>query len=89
MTGLTDLGVAAIRDGVRDGAFSAREVAEAFNSAVEKGRALNAYTVETPEDALAYLAQAEAVLPPPLTPATFRIGASALVAAVTERRLST
>ena len=53
MTDLTDLGVAAIRDGVRDGAFSAREVAEAFNAAVEKGRALNAYTVETPDDALA------------------------------------
>ena len=45
--------------------------------------------VRTPEDALAYLAQAEAVLPGPLTPATFRIGASALVAAVVEARLST
>jgi deoxyribose-phosphate aldolase len=42
--------------------------------------------VRTPEDALAYIAQAEAVLPTPLTPATFRIGASALVAAVVERR---
>jgi aspartyl-tRNA(Asn)/glutamyl-tRNA(Gln) amidotransferase subunit A len=52
-TNLTELGVAAIRDGVRDGAFSAREVAEAFNAAVEKGRALNAFTVETPERALA------------------------------------
>ena len=30
MTDLTDLGVAAIRDGVRDGSFSAREVAEGF-----------------------------------------------------------
>ena len=39
MTNLTDLGVAAIRDGVRDGDFSAREVAEAFNAAVEKARA--------------------------------------------------
>lgn len=45
--------------------------------------------VRTTEDALAYLAQAEAVLPSPLTPATFRIGASALVAAVVEARLST
>lgn len=45
--------------------------------------------VRTPEDALSYLAQAEAVLPTPLTPATFRIGASALVAAVVERRRST
>lgn len=42
--------------------------------------------VRTPEDALAYLAQAEAALPTPLTPATFRIGASALVAAVVEER---
>ena len=42
--------------------------------------------VRTPEDALAYLAQAEAVLPSPLTPATFRLGASALVTAVVEAR---
>jgi aspartyl-tRNA(Asn)/glutamyl-tRNA(Gln) amidotransferase subunit A len=53
MTDLTDLGIAAIRDGLRDGAFSAREVAGAFSEAVEKGRALNAFTVETPEHALA------------------------------------
>ncbi|HEX8512677.1 MAG TPA: Asp-tRNA(Asn)/Glu-tRNA(Gln) amidotransferase subunit GatA [Allosphingosinicella sp.] len=53
MTDLTDLGIAAIRDGVRDGAFSAREVATAFSGAVEKGRGLNAFTVETPEHALA------------------------------------
>jgi aspartyl-tRNA(Asn)/glutamyl-tRNA(Gln) amidotransferase subunit A len=53
MTSLTDLGIAAIRDGVRDGAFSAREVAGAFSTAVEKGRALNAFTVETPDHALA------------------------------------
>lgn len=45
--------------------------------------------VRTAENALAYLAQAEAVLPSPLTPATFRIGASALVDAVVEARLST
>lgn len=44
--------------------------------------------VRTPEDALAYLAQAEAVLPAPLTPATFRIGASALVDAVARTRSS-
>jgi aspartyl-tRNA(Asn)/glutamyl-tRNA(Gln) amidotransferase subunit A len=50
---LTDLSVAAIRDGVRDGAFSAREVAEAFVANVEKGRRLNAFVVETPEHALA------------------------------------
>ncbi len=53
MTDLTDLGVAAIRDGVRDGTFSAREVAQAFVGAVEQGRLLNAFVVETPERALA------------------------------------
>jgi aspartyl-tRNA(Asn)/glutamyl-tRNA(Gln) amidotransferase subunit A len=53
MTNLTDLGIAAIRDGVRDGAFSAREVAGGFIANVEKGRALNAYIVETPGHALA------------------------------------
>lgn len=42
--------------------------------------------VRTPDDALAYLAQAESVLPTPLTPATFRIGASALVTAIVELR---
>ncbi len=52
MTQLTDLTVAEIRDGVAGGSFSAREVASAFNAAVEAGRALNAYIVETPEKAL-------------------------------------
>ena len=52
MTNLTDLTVAEIRDGVAEGSFSAREVASAFNAAVEGGRALNAYIVETPELAL-------------------------------------
>ena len=31
MTDLTDLGIAGIRDGVRDGSFSARDVADAFD----------------------------------------------------------
>ncbi len=53
MTHLTDLGVAAIRDGFRSGDFSAREVAEAFNAAVVGGKALNAFIVETPDHALA------------------------------------
>ena len=52
MSQLTDLGVAAIRDGVRDGDFSARAVAEAYIEAVGKARALNAFVVETPEHAL-------------------------------------
>jgi len=45
--------IADLRDGFRAGEFSAREIAESFNAAVEAGRALNAYTVETPEAALA------------------------------------
>ena len=53
MTNLTDLGIKAIRDGVRDGSFSAREVATAFNANVAAGRDLNAFLVETPEHALA------------------------------------
>src|SRR5687767_2867254 len=60
MTNLTDLGIAAIRDGVRDGAFSAREIAAAYNGAVEKGRGLNAFTVETPDHALAAADAADA-----------------------------
>jgi aspartyl-tRNA(Asn)/glutamyl-tRNA(Gln) amidotransferase subunit A len=35
------------------GEFSAREIAESFNAAVEAAKLLNAYTVTTPEDALA------------------------------------
>ncbi|MET0268793.1 MAG: Asp-tRNA(Asn)/Glu-tRNA(Gln) amidotransferase subunit GatA [Sphingomonas sp.] len=50
---LTDLTIAGIRDGFRSGAFSAHEVAAAFNAAVVAGRPLNAFLVETPEHALA------------------------------------
>ena len=60
MNDLTDLGVAAIRDGVRDGAFSAREVAEGFIANVAAARGLNAFVVETPDHALAAAAAADA-----------------------------
>jgi aspartyl-tRNA(Asn)/glutamyl-tRNA(Gln) amidotransferase subunit A len=53
MTELTSKSIAELRDGFRSGEFSAREVAEAYNDAVAAARLLNAYTVETPEDALA------------------------------------
>ncbi len=53
MSDLTDLGVAAIRDGVRDGSFSAREVADAFIDAVAAAKPLNAFLVETPDHAIA------------------------------------
>ncbi len=53
MADLTDLGIAAIRDGVRDGSFSAREVATALVDKVAGAKALNAFLVETPDHALA------------------------------------
>ncbi len=59
MTALTDLGVADIRDGVRDGQFSAREIALAFNDAVASAKPLNAFIVETPDHALAAADQAD------------------------------
>jgi aspartyl-tRNA(Asn)/glutamyl-tRNA(Gln) amidotransferase subunit A len=49
---LTNLGVAAIRDGVASGEFTAVEVATAFNANVAKAKALNAFIVETPEKAI-------------------------------------
>ncbi len=59
MADLTDLGIAAIRDGFRAGDFSAREVADAFNAAVAGGKALNAFIVETPEHAIVAAEQAD------------------------------
>jgi len=53
MAGITDLGIAGIRDGFRAGEFSAREVAEAFNGAVASAKALNAFIIETPDHAIA------------------------------------
>ena len=53
MTDLTAKTIAELRDGFRSGEFTAREIAEQYNAAVASARALNAYTVETPEDALA------------------------------------
>lgn len=53
MTDITDLGVADIRNGVRAGSFSAREVAVAFNESVASAKALNAFLIDTPDHALA------------------------------------
>ncbi len=53
MSELTSLTIAELRDGFRGGEFSAREIAEQFNAAVADAKALNAYTVETPDDAFA------------------------------------
>ncbi len=52
MTELTAKTIAELREGLAAGSFSAREVATAYNAAVEAGRPLNAYTIETPEIAL-------------------------------------
>src|SRR5207253_11372709 len=57
---LTGKTIAGLRDGFRSGEFTAREVAEAYNAAVAAARTLNAYTVETPEDALAAADTADA-----------------------------
>ena len=61
MTNLTELGVAAIRDGVAAGTFTATEVAAAFNANVAAAQgALNAFIVATPEKALEAAAATDA-----------------------------
>ena len=60
MAQLTDLGIVEIRDGVRDGDFSARDVATAFVDAVACAKSLNAFLVETPDHALAAADAADA-----------------------------
>ena len=60
MIELTELTVAQIRDGHRAGDFTAVEVAEAFNAAVDAADALNAFIVKTPDHALAAAARADA-----------------------------
>ncbi len=60
MTDVTNLGVAALRDGIRTGEFSAREVADAFIVKVSAAKALNAFIVETPDHALAAAREADA-----------------------------
>jgi len=62
MAELTELGVAAIRGGVANGDFTAREVAEAFNSNVAAAQdALNAFIVATPEKALEAAGEVDAM----------------------------
>ena len=60
MTDLTQLGVAAIRDGVADGSFTATAVAGAFNANVAAASLLNAFIVTTPDHALAAAAKTDA-----------------------------
>ncbi|MDV3457161.1 Asp-tRNA(Asn)/Glu-tRNA(Gln) amidotransferase subunit GatA [Sphingomonas sp. HF-S4] len=60
MTDVTDLGIAELRDGIRLGKFSAREVADAFIVKVSRAKALNAFIVETPDHAIAAAKDADA-----------------------------
>ncbi|MDA0702316.1 MAG: Asp-tRNA(Asn)/Glu-tRNA(Gln) amidotransferase subunit GatA [Proteobacteria bacterium] len=52
MSQLTDLTIAAARDGLAQGEFSARDLTESHLAAMEAARSLNAFVTETPERAL-------------------------------------
>ena len=59
MADVTDLGIRELRDGIREGRFSAVEVADAFIVKVAKAKPLNAFLVETPGHALAAAREAD------------------------------
>ncbi len=59
MSDLTTLTIAELRDGYARGAFSAREVADAYLAAIAASRGLNAFIHETPEAARAMAAQSD------------------------------
>ncbi|MET4633371.1 Asp-tRNA(Asn)/Glu-tRNA(Gln) amidotransferase subunit GatA [Kaistia defluvii] len=58
-TDLTSLTIAEIRDGLTAKAFSASELTKAYLASMEAARALNAYIVETPEQALSMAAASD------------------------------
>ncbi|KPF62197.1 glutamyl-tRNA amidotransferase [Bosea sp. AAP35] len=62
MTDLTRLTLTEARDGLKAKTFSATELTTAHIAAIEKARALNAYVLETPEQALAQAAASDAKL---------------------------
>src|SRR5260370_32223292 len=62
MSDLTSLTLADARDRLRRREFSATELAEAHLGAMEKARALNAYVLETPDEARAMASKADARL---------------------------
>ncbi|MDA5193128.1 Asp-tRNA(Asn)/Glu-tRNA(Gln) amidotransferase subunit GatA [Govanella unica] len=62
MTKLTDLTIAEARAGLDARDFSARELTSSYIEAVEAARSLNAYLVETPEQALTMADAADAAL---------------------------
>ncbi len=59
MANLVDLTIAQLRDGLKNGQFSAIELAKAYIAAMEKNRGLNAFIVETPDMALAQAADSD------------------------------
>ena len=58
-TDLTSLTIAEIRDGLTAKAFSATDLTKAYLASIEAARSLNAYIVETPEQALAMAAASD------------------------------
>ncbi|WP_018185326.1 Asp-tRNA(Asn)/Glu-tRNA(Gln) amidotransferase subunit GatA [Kaistia granuli] len=58
-TDLTSLTIAEIRDGLSAKAFSATELTKAYLASMEAARSLNAYIVETPEQALTMAAASD------------------------------
>ena len=62
MSALTNLTIAAARDGLRKKPFSALELTDAYLAAMEKARVLNAYIVETPDKARAMAKASDARL---------------------------
>ena len=60
MNGLTALTLAQARDGLRRRDFSATELVEAHLGAMEQARTLNAYVLETPDQARAMAKAADA-----------------------------
>jgi aspartyl-tRNA(Asn)/glutamyl-tRNA(Gln) amidotransferase subunit A len=59
MTNLTRLTLSEARDGLKSKRFSAHDLTSAHIAAVEQGRGLNAYVLETPEKALAMAAASD------------------------------
>ncbi|WP_339712447.1 Asp-tRNA(Asn)/Glu-tRNA(Gln) amidotransferase subunit GatA [uncultured Sneathiella sp.] len=60
MSDLTKLGIAAARDGLNAGDFSARELAAAHITAMVAAKPLNAYITETPEQAVEAATESDA-----------------------------
>ena len=59
MAELTELTLAQVQAGLRQGAFSAVELIEAYLAAIERARVLNAYIADTLETARAMAAESD------------------------------